>query len=177
MKKKAVINTIFSSLLLSGIGFAAGPATAAEIKIGYVNAIKVIEQAPQGAAALKKLQSEFSPRDKKLVAAQDKIRKMEEDLEKNALVMQDSDRLTKERELRVLKRDLKRATQEFREDYNMRRNEELAALQKLVKKVIVEIAKQEKYDLIIHEGTIYASGKIDITEQVLKKLGGEPKNQ
>jgi len=71
----------------------------------------------------------------------------------------------------VLKRDLRRETQEFREDYNLRRNEELAALQKVVYKAIIEIAKQEKYDLILHEGTIYASGKIDITDLVLKKLG------
>jgi outer membrane protein len=77
----------------------------------------------------------------------------------------------------VLKRDLKRATQEFREDYNMRRNEELATLQRLVKKVIIDIAKQENYDLIVHEGTIYASSTIDITDKVLKKLSQESANQ
>jgi outer membrane protein len=80
------------------------------------------------------------------------------------------DRRDKERELLALKRDLRRATQEFREDYNMRRNEELASLQKIVQQVIVEIAKQENYDLIIHEGTVYASSSVDITAKVLEKL-------
>jgi outer membrane protein len=84
--------------------------------------------------------------------------------------MQESDRRDKERELLALKRDLRRATQEFREDYNMRRNEELASLQKIVQQVIVEIAKQENYDLIIHEGTVYASSSVDITAKVLEKL-------
>ena len=74
-------------------------------------------------------------------------------------------------EIVVLKRDLRRATQEFREDYNLRRNEELSALQKVVYKAIVEIAKQENYDLILHEGTIYASKKVDLTDTILKKLG------
>jgi len=140
------------------------------IKIGYVNAVKVIEEAPQGEAALKKLESEFGPRDKRLVSMQNDIRELEDDLEKNGLIMTDADRRAKEREILVMKRNLRRATQEFREDYNLRRNEELAVLQKIVKKAILEIAKQEKYDLIVHEGTIYASSKIDITDKVLEKL-------
>ena len=153
------------ALLLSGY------AEAAELKIGYVNAAKVIDQAPQGEVALKKLETEFGARDKELVATQNKIKQLEVDLEKNALVIKESDRRTKERDLLLLKRDLKRATQEFREDYNQRRNEELAVLQKIVYKAIVEIAKQEKYDLIVHEGAVYASDKIDITDKVLKTLG------
>src|SRR5438105_11764860 len=44
----------------------------AELKIGYVNAVEVIEKAPQGEAALKKLEAEFSPRDKKIVDMQNK---------------------------------------------------------------------------------------------------------
>ncbi len=140
------------------------------IKIGYVNAVKVIEEAPQGEAALKKLESEFGPRDKRLVSIQNDIRELEDDLEKNGLIMTDADRRAKERKILVMKRNLRRATQEFREDYNLRRNEELTVLQKIVKKAIVEIAKQEKYDLIVHEGTIYASSKIDITDKVLEKL-------
>lgn len=142
-----------------------------QLKVGYVNAVKVIEEAPQGEAALKKLETEFGPRDKKLVTMQARIKQLEDELEKNALVLKDVDRRSKEQEIVVLKRDLRRATQEFREDYNMRRNEELAALQKIVYKAIVEIAKQENYDLILHEGTIYASKKVDLTDKILKKLG------
>lgn len=170
MKDKTYLHRLSAFLLAVTIGSATVSGFAAELKIGYVNAVKVIEQAPQGEAALKKLQAEFGPRDKKLVDMQQDIKKMEEDLERNALVMKDSDRREKERQLLGLKRELRRATQEFREDYNMRRNEELAALQKIVKQVIVEIAKQENYDLILHEGTIYASSKIDITGKVLEKL-------
>ena len=162
----------FLSLLLAlGLMGALAPATANELKIGYVNAVKVIEEAPQGEVALKKLEAEFAPRDRELVATQNKIKHLEDDLEKNALAMKEADRRNKEREVLTLKRELKRTTQEFREDYNLRRNEELAALQKVVYKAIVEIAKQEKFDLILHEGAAYASDKIDITEKVLKKLG------
>ena len=143
----------------------------ADLKIGYVNAVRVIEEAPQGVAALKKLETEFGQRDKELVALQNRIRQGEEELQKSVPTLKESDRRTREREVLTLKRELKRATQEFREDYNQRRNEELAVLQQVVRKTILEIAKQDKYDLVLHEGTVYASDSIDITEKVLKKLG------
>lgn len=159
--------TLVVSLLLAG----ATAVGAAELKIGYVNAVKVIEEAPQGESALKKLEAEFSPRDKKIVEMQNRIKQLEQDLEKNALVLKEADRRAKEHETVSLKRDVRRVSQEFREDYNLRRNEELAALQKIVFKAIVEIAKQENFDLILHEGVIYAGNKVDITDKVLKKLG------
>ena len=157
---------VFLSLLILPAITAAG-----DLKIGYVNAVRAIEEAPQGVAALKKLETEFGQRDKELVALQSRIRQGEEELQKNPLTLKETDRRVREREVLTLKRELKRATQEFREDYNQRRNEELAVLQQVVQKTILEIAKQDKYDLILHEGTVYASDSIDITERVLKKLG------
>ena len=153
-----------------GVALLAGSASAAELKIGYVNAVKVIEEAPQGEAALKKLEAEFAPRDKKIVEMQNRLKQLEQDLEKNALLLKDTEHRSREFEIITLKRDLSRATQEFREDYNLRRNEELAALQKIVQKTIAEIAKQENYDLIL-ESAVYAGPRADITDKILKRLG------
>ena len=162
---------VFKSLVFV-LGFVAmaGLANAAELKIGYVNAVKVIEEAPQGESALKKLEAEFAPRDKQIVEMQNRLKQLEQDLEKNALVLKENEHRSKEFEVVTLKRDLRRATQEFREDYNLRRNEELAALQKIVQKTIAEIAKQENYDLIL-ESAVYAGPKVDVTDKILKKLG------
>jgi len=146
-------------------------ALAANLKIGYVNTVKVIEEAPQAVAALKKLETEFGPRDRSLVQLQNRIRTLSEDLQKNDATLKNSERAMRDRELLTLKRELKRSTQEFREDYNQRRNEELATLQQVVRKAIQEIAKQEKYDLILHEGVVYAGDSVDITEKVLRRLG------
>lgn len=151
----------------------AGPALAQDddLKIGFVNVERVIEKAPQGEAALKKLQEEFGPRDREIRAMREEVQKLEEDLIKNELVLDESDRSKKELELRDKRRALRRATSEFREDYNLRRNEELNALQKLVINAIVEIAKQDSFDLILHEpAVVFASDQIDITEQILEQL-------
>jgi outer membrane protein len=170
MKLYSMVCRLRIFLLLSLLVLFTAPVFA-ELKVGYVNAVRVIEEAPQGVAALKKLESEFSQRDKELVALQNRIRQLDDELQKNVPVQKESDRRAREREALTLKRELKRATTEFREDYNQRRNEELAVLQQVVRKAILDIAKQEKYDLVLHEGTVYASDSIDITEKVLKKLG------
>lgn len=159
-----------SFVFVLGFVAMAGLANAAELKIGYVNAVKVIEEAPQGESALKKLEAEFAPRDKQIVEMQNRLKHLEQDLEKNALVLKENEHRSREFEVVTLKRDLRRATQEFREDYNLRRNEELAALQKIVQKTIAEIAKQENYDLIL-ESAVYAGPKVDVTDKILKKLG------
>lgn len=142
-----------------------------ELKIGFVNVARVIESAPQGEAALKKLEEEFGPRDREIRAMREEVAELEEDLIKNELVLDESDRNRRELELRDKRRALRRATSEFREDYNLRRNEELNALQKLVLKAIVEIAKRESYDLIVHEpAVVFASDQIDMTQKVLEQL-------
>lgn len=163
------IKTAANFLLISLLFLFSMQANAA-LKVGYVNIVKVIEKAPQGELALKRLDAEFAPRDKKLLSMREQIKTLETDLEKDSLVLSSGDRQQKERDLLVLKRDLRRSTQEFREDYNLRRNEELAALQKLVYKTIINLAKKERYDLIVHEGAVYSSNNIDITEKVLQIL-------
>jgi len=151
----------------------AAPATAqnGDLKVGFVNVGRVIENAPQGEAALKKLEEEFGPRDREIRAMREEVQKLEEELIKNELVLSESDRNQKELELRDKRRALRRATSEFREDYNLRRNEELNALQKIVIKAIVEIANNESYDLILHEpAVVFAGDQVDMTETVLEKL-------
>ncbi|MDH3530341.1 MAG: OmpH family outer membrane protein [Acidobacteriota bacterium] len=162
-KRSAIFVGATLTFLVSG-------AAHAELKIGYVDVVKVIEQAPQGDSALKKLESEFGPRDRELRDARDKLKDLEEDLERNALVWKESERGEKERDVRDLRRELKRKTQEFREDYNLRRNEELGSLQKIVYKAIVDIAKRENFDLVLHQGAVFASDRIDITQEVLGQL-------
>ncbi len=160
--------------LVTAVCIALTMGTAAEaqsIKIGYVNAVKLVEEAPQGEAALEKLEAEFGPRDGELRSLRDQVNRLEEELEKDSLVLRESERLEKERQLRSLRRRLTRSRQEFREDYNLRRNEELGKLQAVVTEAIVEIAKSEGFDLILQD-SVYASQKIDITEKVLRKLRG-----
>ena len=155
-------------ILAVSLGWA-GLAHAQAAKVGYVDAVKLVETAPQGKQALKKLEDEFGEREQALVVVRDKALALEQDLQKNALVMSESDKATKTKELRELQRSLQRRQSELREDYNLRRNEELAKLQKIVTLAVIDIAKEEKYDLIVQQA-VWFSPETDMTEKVLKRL-------
>ncbi len=142
----------------------------AELKIGFVNVAKVLEAAPQAAKAKQRLEKEFKPRDKHLVAQGKEIKTLEEKLARDASVMGESERRKLERDILGKKREAKRLQQEFQEDFNMRRNEELGKLQRRIVEAIRALAKEENFDLLLTDGVIYAGEKIDVTEQVQSKL-------
>ena len=142
-------------------------------KLGFVDPVRLIEQAPQGVKALANLEDEFRSRDAELKLHHTQIQEMEADLEKNILVMDATSAQARQREIENHKRRLARSQQEAREDYNLRRNEELARLQSLVREVIVAIAKAEGYDLVV-EQAVYVSDAINITDLVLERLAELP---
>ncbi|MEO7557898.1 MAG: OmpH family outer membrane protein [Gammaproteobacteria bacterium] len=164
------LKKILYSLLFCVLGFSAGGAVAAELKLGFVNAAKILEEAPQAEAARNKLEKEFAPRDKDLIASQRQVKSLEDKLTKDDSSFSESERRKAERDIITQKRDLKRAQDEFREDFNIRRNEEFGKLQKLVYDTIVTLAKQDSYDLIVGDGAIFASDRVDITAKVLERL-------
>ena len=73
-------------------------------------------------------------------------------------------------DIRRLRREVRTNQGEFREDLNLARSREMTKLQRRVVQVIKDMAKAEKYDLIIGEGVIYAGDKVNITDKVLAKL-------
>ena len=145
-------------------------AYAADTQIGIVNTAKLLKEAPQAEAARKKLESEFAPRDLKIVNLQKSIKILEDKLSKDAAIMSEAARKKQEREIVSKKRDVKRVREEFTEDFNFRRNEEIGKLQKLVFQTILSLAKEKKYDIILNESVIYASQQVDITANVLERL-------
>ncbi len=158
------------SLVLASM-FAAVPALA-ETKIGFVNTERLIREAPLSVSAQKKLEREFASRDQELQKLAKQARDLQAQLDKDGVTMSDSDRKTKERDLSNFNRDLQRQGREFREDLNLRRNEELGQIQERARKAILDIAKAEKFDIIV-EQAVYVDPKIDLTERVMKALGGK----
>jgi outer membrane protein len=152
-------------------------AAAADFRLGVVNPIKVLEAAPQAEDARKRLEREFQPRDKTIVAAQKKVKSLEDKLSKEGPGMGESDRRTLERNLINEKRELKRDQDEFREDFTVRRNEEFGKIQRQVVEAIQSFAKEEGFDIIVGEGVVYANDKVDVTAKVVERLkrGGKGK--
>ena len=167
------MKTLVQSLGLLGLLLVTGMPSlslAQETRLAFVNTQRVMDKAPQAQAARELLKNEFAPRDKKIVAMQKELKKLEEELARNAAVLSESMRTRQERKITSLKRDIKRARDEFLEDLNLRRNEELGKLQKLISDAIVAVAREAGYDIILGDTVLYASERVDITDKVLDRL-------
>jgi outer membrane protein len=142
-------------------------ATAADVKIGYVNTERVYREAAPALNAQKKLEREFASREAELKKLAARGKELEAQLAKGK--PSDSERRAMERELASIDREYQAKSRDFRDDLNQRRNEEFAAVQERANRVIKQLAEREQFDLILQD-VVYVSGKMDITPKVLKEL-------
>lgn len=160
--KSLVLASLMSTLFMTG-------ASAAELKVGYVNTQRIFRDAPAAQKAAKKLEGEFAKRDQDLQRMAKQLQGLQENLEKNAVTMAESDRRAKEKEFGELSREFQRKQREFREDLNLRQNEENAAVIEKANKAIKQIAEADKFDLVLQD-VVWVSPRLDITDRVIKAL-------
>jgi outer membrane protein len=163
-----IINRMMVAVIAGLLAFGV-QANESEIKVGFVNGQRVVNESPQAAKAKKKLEKEFEKRDQDLQKMAKQLQALQENLEKNGLTMSETDRRVKERELNETNRDFQRRQREFREDINLRQNEEMAVIYERVNRIIKQVAESEKYDLILQEA-VFVSPRIDLTDKVIKAL-------
>ncbi len=168
MKIRPMSKLRFSLLSLLVVLSGLSPAYA-ETKIGYVNAVELVETAPQGKKALKELEGEFIGRERELIALRDEAVALEQSLSKNSLLLKDSEKSEKTKQLLELQRRLQREQRELNEDFNLRRNEELAKLQVVVTEAVINVAKQQNYDIVFQQA-VWFKPSIDMTQAVLDYL-------
>ena len=118
----------------------------------------------------KMIEDEFTSRDKQLISERKTIKELEDKFNKDKAILSEQERTKLERDIVSKRRDLKRKQDEFREDLNYRRNEEMVKIQKQIIQSIQQVAKDNQYDLVLSEGVLYASPKIDMSELVIEYL-------
>jgi outer membrane protein len=167
-----MIKSIFFGAVISvGLLMSAAVLNAQEIKIGFVNVGRLINESPQAESAMAALQEEFAPRQREVVALQTDFQERQAQVQRDLEVMGPEERRNAERDIRKEERELTRSQQEFTEDINLRRNEALAKLQRDLLREVQVFATRDGYDLVVSsDGVLYASPVIDITEQVLAGL-------
>ncbi len=166
---KSKLSHIFlagSLVLASLVSFAAN---AQDFRIGFVSTDRIFREAAMAKSAQAKLETEFSKRERELVAQGETLRVASEKFEKDAPTLSESQRTTRQRTLVEQDRDFQRKRREFQEDLNNRKNEELQGVLERANRIVKQVAEAEKYDVILQEA-VYFNPKHDITERVIKAL-------
>lgn len=156
-------------LVALSVSLMAHGAIAQEVRLGFVNTQRILRDAEPAKAAQRKIEGEFGKRDKELQDMAARLKALGERLERDAAVMNETERQRRQREFSELEKEFQRKQREFREDLNQRQNEEVQLLIDRANRIIRQIAEQEKYDLIVQDA-VYWNPRIDITDKVLRAL-------
>lgn len=147
------------------------PAHADGTKIGFVSTERILRDSKPAKAAQAKIEAEFKGRDAALQKMAADLRAKAQKLDKDAPVLSQAELTKRQRALADMDSNLQRKRREFQEDFNRARNEEFSSIVAKANAAIKKIAEQQHYDLIIQDA-VTVSPKVDITDQVLKALGG-----
>ena len=142
---------------------------AAQGKIGFVNTERIFRESDAAKRAEKKLEGEFSKRERELSELTTRLRTDGEKFQKDIPVMSESQRNQRQRALGDLELDVNRKQREFNEDVNRRRNEEFSTVLQSANRALKQIAEKEGLDAVFQDAA-YANPKLDLTDKVLKAL-------
>lgn len=147
----------------------AAPAPAQEIRIGYVDMKRLLDNAPQVMAGREALEAEFRPLNDQLLADEALLKTLEQELAE-AQGLTPEQIAARQREIHNLRRSIERRREDLADDLNFRRNQQIRELGEEIELAVRTVAEREGYDLVISSPVAYASPAIDITDKVLAFL-------
>lgn len=148
---------------------AAVPATA-QTKIAAIRTQPILRDAPQIRAADTRLKAEFEKREADLQAEGKKLGDDIKKFQREADTMAPQQRADAEKGLNTRKIDFDLKQRQFAEQAQNRNQELRREVLEKVNKAIEEVAKEKGLDLVVQDPA-YAGSSVDITDDVLKRLG------
>ncbi|MDY6956438.1 MAG: OmpH family outer membrane protein [Pseudomonadota bacterium] len=145
----------------------------AEIKVGVIDLAQLLREAPQARALRESLEADLEQRKRMLAREEAAFTQKQEDFDRNVQTLSLERREQMERELLAAQRELIRKRRQFEEELQARRMEGLREIDRNVSRVIRDLSEREGFDLILSEGVLYASQRMDITARVIQELQGK----
>jgi outer membrane protein len=172
------------SLLLTALACCGGSVGAEDVAVesaqsppGFSVAVidpnRVVEESPQYEQARQTLSAEVAEREADLLAQQESVDRLSERMERDGALMSEEELKLLKNDIRARNRKLRYAKAELQEDFALRQSELRTKLVKQVEEVVRRVAKEKKIDLIVSEGVVYFSERIDISAEVIERLAEE----
>jgi outer membrane protein len=133
---------------------------------------RLLDNAPQLQAGRAALAREFAQRDADLKAQEARLAGLEERQRREGALLPKAEADARQAEIDTLRRSIERMRTRMREELNTRGQEEVRRRWDEIHDVVVEVAREGGYDLVVESPVIYASATIDITDEVLERLRG-----
>ena len=160
-------------LALAGVAEAQTPPA---VRVGYVDMKRLLDNAPQVLAGRQKLEREFAPRDASLKSDEKRLEELRARQQREQATMAAPDADALKREIDALDRSIKRSRDSMRNDLKSRGDQELDKSWREINDAVVEFAREQGFDLIVPSPVIFASSRVDVTDQVLERLKRQYQN-
>ena len=161
---------LFAALLISL--FFTFKAFGADMKIGYVDFNKALNESAEGRKATATLE-DLIEKKKNILSEKDKeIKAFDDELKKQASVLSPESRVEKEDKLKILIRDAQRMSKDFQEELQKKEADLTREVQREIMKIVDQIAREEAYTVIFERGVsgiLYFEEKFDLTDKAIKK--------
>lgn len=164
--KRILFVLVAVALVFGGATYAS-----AELKVGYIDLQKVLNESTTGKVAKEKIGQKVKEYEVQVQAQQKELQTAKEELEKQALLLSNEARSQKEREYQQKLKDLQRFTKDIREELQMKDADFTRQILDEILKIVAKYGEDKGYTIIFEKNEsslVYASEQIDVTEEVTK---------
>ncbi len=163
---EVTVNRVWLVLLLMLLP---APAWGQELKVGFVHLQKAISQSERGKSARAQFQASVKDKEATLLKEQQAIEKEQRDLQKQGVLMKESERAKAQLRFQRRLRDYERDKRDMQEELALREREITDGILKDLQKIISEVGKTGKFTMILERSQLlYTDKGTDITDDVIK---------
>ena len=145
-------------------------ANAQNLKIGFIDTDQVLVNLTQYKNSVDKLSREFEPKKQELLDLFNHIELLRENIKlKKITNTSDSDGIELAK-LKDLEESFEKETEFWQKSMNNKKINLLNKIESLINISINEYAIEEDYDLILYKDVVFVSDKVNITQQIIKKI-------
>lgn len=169
----------FLTLILTVMLLAAAPAVAQDVKLGYVDLQKALNLSSAGKSAKEKIGETVKEYEGKVQTRQEELKKMKEELEKQAVLLSEEARGKKERDYQQKLKEFQRYTKDIQEELQQKDAEATRRILDDLFSVIKEYGEKEKFTMIFERtesSVLYAPDRVDLTEDIIEAYNADYKD-
>ena len=147
---------------------ALAPAAAQPMRIGYIDGPRIENDTKRAFDVAELLRREFAAREQEVRGAESRVKALQAQL---TGIKEPREREIKEREFQLQAQRYEQQARAFVDDLERRKAEERRKYFQEVTQIVTQLAIAQKFDLVVQDA-VFANKALDISEQVIKALGG-----
>jgi outer membrane protein len=154
-------------------GFAAASASAADVKIGYVDMQRALNNSEAGKEAKEQLAARLKKYQDEINGKQEELKKLKDELEKQGMLLSETARAAKEKDYQQRLKEFQRFTKDAQDELQGKDEEFTRKILEEMEKVIKDYGRANGYAFIFAKNDsmmLYADEKSDVTDEVLKRF-------